>query len=106
MQQKAEKAQSIGEAILLQALRGTEVSMDKRDHSSKPGLLECALLMDCSVSTELEWRQCWDRRLSPGEHNEISWMRPWATKAIQGIKVGQKRIIMTFWRQQKPKMGA
>ena len=50
MQQKAEKAQSIGEAILLQALRGT-------------GLLECALLMDCSVSTELEWRQCWDRRL-------------------------------------------
>lgn len=93
MQQKAEKAQSIGKAILLQALRGT-------------GLLECALLMDCSVSTELEWRQCWDRRLSPGEHNEISWMRPWATKVIQGIKVGQKRIIMTFWRQQKPRMGA
>lgn len=105
MQQKVEKAQSIGEAILLQALRGTGASMDKRDHSSEPGLLERALLMDCSFSTELEWRQCWDRRLSPEDHNDISWMRPWAIKASQGIKVGQKSI-RTFWRQQKPRIGA
>lgn len=54
MQQNIEKVQHRGShfaASLMQGLRDTGTRIDKRDHSSKPGLLDCVLLMDCLLSS-------------------------------------------------------